>query len=90
MFGRVRVEHATKGDAKNYINVKGSGVNSTIIELNSIDAPSPEGRSLEPWRILYRPYCINSMTLGETQSGDNRHLETKVLGTSSLEKTDGK
>ena len=31
--------------------------------------------------------CINSMTLGETQSGVNRHLKTKVLGTSSR-KTD--
>ena len=30
-------------------------------------------------------YCIDSLTLGEIQSGVNRHLETKVLGTSSKE-----
>ena len=32
-------------------------------------------------------YCINSLTLGETQSGADRHLETKILGT-SYRKTD--
>ena len=30
MFGRVRVEHATRGEAKNDINVNGTEVHSTI------------------------------------------------------------
>ena len=33
--------------------------------------------------IYDRTYSISSLTLGETQSGVNRHLETKLLVTSS-------
>ena len=32
----------------------------------------------------YRPYWINSLTLGKTQSGVDKHLETKVLDTGSM------
>ena len=60
----------------------GAGVNlersSSQWQDYAIEAPSP--KVLESWRRGYRPYCINSMTLGETQSDVNRRLETKVLG----------
>ena len=32
----------------------------------------------------YRPYWINSLTLGETQPGVDKHLETNVLDTGSM------
>ena len=51
--------------------------------LRSIDATLARGKVLESWRRLYRPYWINSITLGYTQSYVDRRLETKVLDTCS-------
>ena len=32
-----------------------------------VDTPSPEGRSRVLGKMVFKSYCINSVTLGETQ-----------------------
>ena len=48
-----------------------------LLGLFTIAATLARGKAFESWG-WYRPYWINSMTLGETQSGVNKRLETKV------------
>ena len=51
-----------------------------------IDATHARGEGLKSFdEDRCRPYSINVLTLlGETQSGVNKHLETKVLDTGSM------
>ena len=53
------------------------------LQESRISMNSRQREGLKVLNKLYRTYCINSLTLGNTQSGADRHLETKVLGTSS-------
>ena len=54
-----------------------------VLKKTYMDPRQREG--LRGLKKIYRTFCIYSLTLGETQSGVDRHLETNLLGTCSKE-----